>query len=50
MLNLKTLQTTTVYQTIYIVSDFENDFDKQELCKQFLAYNCKSFSSRDIPR
>ena len=22
--------------------DFENGFDKQQLCKQFVAYNCKS--------
>ena len=25
--------------------DFENDFDKQQLYKQFATYNCKGFSS-----
>ena len=29
--------------------DFENDFDKQQLYKQFLAYNCKGCSLREIP-
>ena len=28
--------------------DFENDFDKQQLYKQFVAYNCKSFSSTPL--
>ena len=28
--------------------DFENNFDQQQFQKQFVAYNCKGYSSQEI--